>query len=804
MRAPWRLPAVVSMLALFAAALPVVAHATTSPVNWERESPSASPPARTWAASAYDSNRNRLVVYGGSSNGGADLGDTWEWDGSTWSMLKPAVSPPVLAGATMAYDSARGVSVLFGGSTPTATTSDTWEWDGTNWTRRALATSPPPMVWATMVYDSARSRMVLFGSYSQFGVAAPQTWEFDGTGWTQAHPASSPSARTGAGMAFDSTRNRVVLFGGHDSNSGQRMADTWQWDGANWVQLTPSVSPYARLWHAMAYDPVRDRIVLFGGDHIQPYSLGDENDTWEWDGAQWRRDWTDAAPSIRAGHSMVYDSGLGRMVLFGGFNAGVTPNTFSNETWELGGGVVTPAGSPALSIGLTSGEFGSVDVGASSSPAVIGVVSSGTGPAATTMSTSGDFSITSTDCPSAPDPLAAGAGCLMFLAFSPTAPGDRYGNLTVTGNLSGGTIVIPLHGVGLGGDFTISTAPGNVGALIGDPIPAVTITTAAIGTLGTVALSTLPATDPGITASFSPSSVTAGGSSTMTISVAPTVVPGVYGIRVVGSESGVTHYADVTIRIFAIPDFTITADTTAVTLPHGTQASIGIVATAINGVVSLNLSASVAPAGPTVTIGQFMSSGGVAGVTVAAPFRVAPGHYTVTITATTNVPTHPITHTVTFEVTVTERGFENGGFETADLSGWSSTGITGVVRYPVHSGAYSAQVGTPGLPTPFVGNSTISQTFDVPTTASKLTFWYWTFCNDKVKNDWFTASLQDGVTGATTVLAGPVCTKNAGWTKVTVNLSSYAGHFVTLTFVNHDDGAGGTETYSFVDDVSLK
>src|SRR5260370_25349592 len=98
----------------------------------------------------------------------------------------------------------------------------------------------------------------------------------------------------------------------------------------------------------MDYDRVRQRTVLFGGDYIQPYALGEENDTWEWDGTTWARDWTDAAPSVRAGQSMIYDSALRHMGLFGGFNPGVSPNTYANDTWALGAAVVTPARSPQL------------------------------------------------------------------------------------------------------------------------------------------------------------------------------------------------------------------------------------------------------------------------------------------------------------------------------------------------------------------------------------------------------------------------------------------------------------------------
>jgi hypothetical protein len=37
----------------------------------------------------------------------------------------------------------------------------------------------------------------------------------------------------------------------------------------------------------LAYDRRRDRVVLFGGRKGWPD--GDLNDTWEWDGATWRR-----------------------------------------------------------------------------------------------------------------------------------------------------------------------------------------------------------------------------------------------------------------------------------------------------------------------------------------------------------------------------------------------------------------------------------------------------------------------------------------------------------------------------------
>jgi len=46
----------------------------------------AAPPARNHSAMAYDRNRNRAVLFGGH-DGDKVFGDTWEWDGTTWTMV---------------------------------------------------------------------------------------------------------------------------------------------------------------------------------------------------------------------------------------------------------------------------------------------------------------------------------------------------------------------------------------------------------------------------------------------------------------------------------------------------------------------------------------------------------------------------------------------------------------------------------------------------------------------------------------------------------------------------------------------
>src|SRR6267154_5895947 len=85
--------ALASAAAVLAIVLPTHVQAATSAVNWEPESPLQSPPARTFAASAYDSKQKRVVLFGGWNRIGP-LGDTWQFDGTTWTNLAPAVAPP--------------------------------------------------------------------------------------------------------------------------------------------------------------------------------------------------------------------------------------------------------------------------------------------------------------------------------------------------------------------------------------------------------------------------------------------------------------------------------------------------------------------------------------------------------------------------------------------------------------------------------------------------------------------------------------------------------------------------------------
>ena len=411
-------------------------RADTTLANWGQQSPAQSPAGRIFDAMDYDSRRGRTVMFGGG-NPSTNFTDTWEWDGSNWSTFFTTVSPPSSIGPGMAFDSGRGVSVLLDNN------GNTWEWNGSSWVLRTTASSPSGRVWTAMAYDSARGRTVLFGG-SGSGMDLGDTWTYDGTNWTKMAPATSPTPRFGMAMSFDAVRGVLVLFGGRVA--GQRMNDTWEWDGTNWTQRSPSTLPFPRFWHSMAYDAQLGFTVMWGGDHIEPFGLGPINDTWLWDGTNWTRDWTAATPIARSGQAMAYEAATGRIVLFGGSD-GLLPGTYYNDTWEFGTGIVTPAGSPSLSFPANMVYFRSSGIGATTSPAQLRIFGAGTGPTLiSSITTTADFAVSATDCPIAPNPLAAGASCNVQVTFTPTVCGTVTGSLVFADTTASGSESVALEG----------------------------------------------------------------------------------------------------------------------------------------------------------------------------------------------------------------------------------------------------------------------------------------------------------------------------------------------------------------------
>jgi hypothetical protein len=286
------------------------------------------PSPRALHGMAYDSNRKRVLLYGGNTApyrfAGA-RGDTWEWDGKNWLQVAQ-FGPPPMNDHAMAFDSGRSRVVLV-----SSNDANTWEWDGDYWTQVA---DTGPNVWGSaMAYDVQRGRIAVFGGTARWGGGPRnETWEWNGTEWTQTAE-TGPLGRYRHTMVYDTGRKRLVLFGGISTTA--LFGDTWEWDGNAWEQVA-EFGPSARMGHAMVYDPGRARTVLFGGADVVNGLEHSLKDTWEWDGKRWLQT-EDMGPERRYFHAMAYDGSRHKVVLFGGHTSEASPEIELNDTWELAG-----------------------------------------------------------------------------------------------------------------------------------------------------------------------------------------------------------------------------------------------------------------------------------------------------------------------------------------------------------------------------------------------------------------------------------------------------------------------------------
>ncbi|MEZ5966155.1 MAG: kelch repeat-containing protein [Planctomycetota bacterium] len=361
--------------------------------GWTQVFPATAPTPRSGHAMAFDPASGRVVLFGGTSQATL-LSDTWAFDGSNW-VTVPVSGPSPRSGHVMALDEARGEVVLVGGDVGGTTDSgETWvlrpsgwqlragslpysvtgtdgtlvfdarrqqlvhtggrrkapffgwlpslgtrTWDGTAWaslggtgTTVAADPYPSPRLDAMTAFDSSRGRIVAFGGqlYPSNEVVA-ETWEFGDGVWALRAPPQAPSRRRFGAMAAGA--GACWLFGGENALGTIATDDLWRWDGIRWTLApTGATRPPARTFANMAFDPNRNRLVLYGGLDQATNSLAD---AWEYDvnAGTWAPG-SGTPPSARLAPAMCWHAGRGTIVLHGGQLPGTT---LSPEFWEYDG-----------------------------------------------------------------------------------------------------------------------------------------------------------------------------------------------------------------------------------------------------------------------------------------------------------------------------------------------------------------------------------------------------------------------------------------------------------------------------------
>jgi hypothetical protein len=143
----------------------------------------------------------------------------------------------------------------------------------------------------------------------------------------------------------------------------------------------------------------------------------------------------------------------------------------------------------------------------------------------------------------------------------------------------------------------------------------------------------------GVTVTFSPSSITGAGNSTMTIAVGASAAVGTYRIKITGTSGTITEVVTVTLAVTkAPPEYAISASPTTISVARGGSGTSTITTIISGGFDSaVSLSATGYPIGVTVTFTPKAIAKPGAGksiMKVTADKKVALGNHSITINAT--------------------------------------------------------------------------------------------------------------------------------------------------------------------------
>ena len=285
-----------------------------------------------------------------------------------------------------------------------------------------------------------------------------------------------------------------------------------------------------------------------------------------------------------------------------------------------------------------------------------------------------------------------------------------YDLVTGWGSPNGANLINALAPSSTTPAFTLAASPTSVSVVVGNTGTSNITTTVSGGFDSAVALSA-SGQPTGVTVSFSPTSISAPGSGTSTVSfvVASTTTPGTYPITITGTGESITHTASVSLVVTSapVPAFTIGASPTSVSVVQGKSGS-STITTAVSGGFNsaIALTASGAPTGVTATFSPTSIAApgsGTSTLSLAVASTTATGTYTITVTGTGG----GLTHTTTVSLTVTAATTGAFTVSISPTSGYLDQGQSGygVVTTTV-SGGFNAPVtlSASGIPSGVTGS----------------------------------------------------------------------------------------------------
>jgi hypothetical protein len=226
-----------------------------------------------------DAARHRFLLIGSGEQGVAyPLVWARPKDGSSrWAPLQSVNTPTTGVSANVIFDPVRDRLVIWDGGSWRLLTANLTE--PLVWSSREIANGPN--VWDSAVaYDARHRRMLLFSGGGTGQAMTSEVYALslddDNSAWsalpTQGTP---PTPRMNAVAIVDAANDRLILHGGRDFSytTAQHIVrgDVWALSFSDSMQWTPlftadDSSSQCYTYHSAVYDPVRERMLLFGGD----------------------------------------------------------------------------------------------------------------------------------------------------------------------------------------------------------------------------------------------------------------------------------------------------------------------------------------------------------------------------------------------------------------------------------------------------------------------------------------------------------------------------------------------------------
>jgi len=252
--------------------------------TWTAMAPASDkPPPRFCQAMAYDAESHRTVLFGGDPGTGLtpgdDFSDTWTYDfaNNIWTNMNPPEAPAGKAFASAAYDSESDRIVLFGGSNKPEETC-MYNLNANAWTVSVVSYRPSNRAAHAMAYDSESDRTVLFGGSWPVGIVSSpsirhnnETWSYDfnANNWTLLSPIPdtiSPTIALTSPAEGTILRSASVTVSGTASDNVGIAKVEVSLDNATWIVADGTTSWTANLSLAEGKNTIYVRVTDTSGN----------------------------------------------------------------------------------------------------------------------------------------------------------------------------------------------------------------------------------------------------------------------------------------------------------------------------------------------------------------------------------------------------------------------------------------------------------------------------------------------------------------------------------------------------------